>query len=178
MVVFKSHKFKKLQKQKKNKTMHTKYKHRHRTVKQPKHKSYRANRTYYDINNNLAGIVQSQFLVFNNYLDESKYWLSVIFSQTYQAATEEQQNRYLENLYISYNRILSYEDRQRFMHEFYEMLTAQYNPTHDKIGLKHILLRIEERERNRHVISLDIAQKNILLSQITSNLALINFLID
>ena len=174
MVVFKSHKFKKLQKQKKNKTMHTKYKHRHRTVKQPKHKLYRANRTYYDINNNLAGIVQSQFLVFNNYLDESKYWLSVIFSPTYQAATEEQQNRYLENLYISYNRILSYEDRQQFMDEFNEMLTAQYNPTPDKIRLKYILSRIAERERRSHVIALDIAQKNILLTQITSNLALID----
>ena len=155
MAVFKSHKFKKLQKQKKNKTMHTKYKHRHRTIKQPKHKSYRANRTYYDINNNLAGIVQSQHVVFNNDLDESKHWLSIIFSPTYQAATGVQKNDYLEKLYSSYNRILSYEDKQQFMDEFNEMLTAQYNPTPDKIRLKYILSRIDERERRSHVIALD-----------------------
>ena len=176
MVGFKSHKFKKLQKQKKNKTMHTKYKHRHRTIKQPKHKSYRANRTYYDINNNLAGIVQSQNVVFNNDLDESKHWLSIIFSQIYQEATEVQKNDYLEKLYSSYNRILSYEDKQQFMDEVNEMLTAQYNPTQDKNGLRDILLRIEERERRSRVIALDIPQKNILLTQITSNLALIDLL--
>ena len=59
MVVFKSRKVKKVKKLKKKKTIHTKYKHHHRTLKQPKHKSYNATQSYYNVNNRLAGVQDS-----------------------------------------------------------------------------------------------------------------------
>ena len=55
MVVFKSRKLKKYKKQRKNKTRHTKYKRRRYTLKQPKRKSYKKTRSYYNARKRLGG---------------------------------------------------------------------------------------------------------------------------
>jgi hypothetical protein len=173
MVVFKSRKVKKVKKQRKNKTIHTKYKHHRRMLKQPKHKSYNATQSYYNVNNKLGGLGGPQYSapVYHTDLQHAAGILENITTALYLGpAINEVMIRYLDNLYDAYNYIHTYEERREFIRifdrRFRENYNLNFNLTEYKYWFNEIITRIENRENDRVAELPDIGQKNLLLSQI------------
>ena len=143
MVVFKSRKVKKVKKLKKKKTIHTKYKHHHRTLKQPKHKSYNATQSYYNVNNRLAGVQDSVSLEVS--INELHTIALEIFIGN---INDSFMNECLTNLFFAYENIETYEDKLKFIDTFNTLFINNYinNPEGYKHWFKYIITRIEADE--------------------------------
>jgi hypothetical protein len=181
MIVFQSRKVKKVKKLKKKKTIHTKYKHHRRTLKQPKHKSYNATQPYYNVNNKLGGLGYPRYSapVYHTDLEHAAGILENITTALYLGpAINEVMIRHLDNLYDAYNNIHTYEERREFIRifdrRFRENYNLNFNLTEYKYWFNEIITRIENRETD-HVAELpDIGQKNLLLGQIAYSKYLID----
>ena len=143
MVVFKSRKVKKVKKQRKNKTIHTKYKHHRRTLKQPKHKSYNATQSYYNVNNRLAGAP------YNVHLEGAKDELNTIANAIFRYEDRvEYMNERLTYLFYAYENLETYETKLEFIGLFKNWFVNNYR--HNKISFKYwfkyIITRIEADE--------------------------------
>jgi len=136
MVVFKSRKVKK---QQKKKTIHTKYKHHRRMLKQPKHKSYNAIQPYYNVNNRLAGAPD------NVHLEGAKDELNTIALEIFIGDINDSfMNEFLTNLFFAYENIETYEDKLKFIGIFNTLFINNYinNPEGYKHWFKYIITRI------------------------------------
>jgi len=145
MIVFKSRKVKKVKKLKKKKTIHTKYKHHRRTLKQPKHKSYNATQPYYNVNNRLAGAPGDE------YLEEAKDELNTIAHAIIKGEDEdgvEFMNERVTRFVFNYENIENYEDKLKLIDLFKNWFVN--NHRHNKISFKYwftqIITRIEDEE--------------------------------
>ena len=145
MIVFKSRKVKKVKKLKKKKTIHTKYKHHRRTLKQPKHKSYNATQSYYNVNNRLAGVQDSVSLEVS--INELHTIALEIFIGN---INDSFMNECLTNLFFAYENIETYEDKLQFIKIFNELFIGNYinNPEGYKKWFKYIIKRIEDEEND------------------------------
>jgi hypothetical protein len=148
MVVFKSRKVKKVKKQRKNKTIHTKYKHHRRTLKQPKHKSYNAIQPYYNVNNRLAGGPDDVHLA------GAKDELNIIASTIYQGGDENKENgvefmnEHVTYFIFSYENIETYEDKLKVIDLFKKWFVNNHriNKISFKYWFTQIITRIEDIE--------------------------------
>ena len=144
MIVFKSRKVKKL---KKKKTIHTKYKHHRRTLKQPKHKSYNTTQSYYNVNNRLGGA--PNVFIYTTPLQTAKYDLiDIVHKLDHQELDETLMNELLTDLFFAYENIETYEDKLQFIKIFNELFIGDYinNPEGYKKWFKRIITRIETEE--------------------------------
>jgi hypothetical protein len=154
MVVFKSRKLKKVKKLKKKKTIHTKYKHHRRTLKQPKHKSYNATQPYYNVNNRLGGA--PNVFIHVSPLQTAKYDLiDIVFNLNTRAINHQEldetvMNELLTDLFHSYENIETYEDKLKFIDIFNELFIDNYiqNRIWYKQWFKYIITRIEDEEND------------------------------
>jgi hypothetical protein len=145
MVVFKSRKVKKVKKLKKKKTIHTKYKHHRRTLKQPRHKSYNATRPYYNVNNRLAGAPDDVHLA------GAKDELNTIASTIYQGGDEdgvEFMNEHVTYFIFNYENIETYEDKLKLIDIFKNWFVNNHriNKISFKYWFTQIITRIEDIE--------------------------------
>jgi len=149
MIVFKSRKVKKVKKLKKKKTIHTKYKHHHRTLKQPKHKSYNTTQSYYNVNNRLGGA--PNVFIYTTPLQTAKYDLiDIVHKLDHQELDETLMNELLTDLFFAYENIETYEDKLTFIKIFNELFIGNYinNPEGYKKWFKYIIKRIEDEEND------------------------------
>ena len=161
MVVFKSRKLKKLKKQRKNKTIHIKYKHHRYTLKQHKHKSYRMYKSYYNVTNKLGGAIDDDV----DFLTESLDVLDEIGFRIYNHDIDDKlMDEQLTDFFYAYENIETYEDKVQIIYHFNKLFinNYNYNPREYERWFKTIITRIYDEEIH-YAENYDTTEESVLM---------------